>query len=120
VLSARVPARGAASIDVEFKGTSIGERRRSKSAPDLHVRSLDKALSISREAVIDVQWTATDADVSSSLLDLRCHSGRFLSGRTGVIREFRATSYRRRTMAEYELLQTTVSTRPTKLSNPSS
>jgi hypothetical protein len=129
VLSAHVPANGTASIDVEFKGTSIGERRRSRSAPDVHVRSLDKALPISRAEAIDVRWTATDADKdpleirkfeSSSLRDRTSHSGRFLSGRTGVTVEFRDTYYRRRTTAECELLQTTASTRPSKLSSPSS
>jgi len=62
VLSARISARDASSIHVEFKGASIGERRRSKSAPDLRISSVGKRSPVSRAESMDVEWTATDKD----------------------------------------------------------
>jgi len=62
VLSALVPIREAVSIGIDFKGTSIGERRRSKSPPDVRVFSVGKGLPISRAEAMDVEWTAKDRD----------------------------------------------------------
>jgi hypothetical protein len=62
VLSAHVPARGTALVDIEYKGRVIGQRRRSKSAPEIHISSVGKGRPISRAEALDIKWTAKDKD----------------------------------------------------------
>jgi hypothetical protein len=62
LLSTRIAAKDAASLEVEYKGKSIGERRRSKSAPSVKFASIEKGLSVSRDGTLDVKWVAIDED----------------------------------------------------------
>jgi hypothetical protein len=62
LLSARIAAKDAASLEVQYKGKSIGERRRSKSAPSVKFAYIEKELSVSRDGTLDVKWVASDED----------------------------------------------------------
>jgi hypothetical protein len=62
LLSALVPAKYAASIEVEHEGKSIGAIHRSKLPPSLELTSLYKGASTSRDKPLDVKWTAKDSD----------------------------------------------------------
>ena len=62
LLSARMAAKDVASLAVEYKGKSIGERRRSKAAPSVKFASMENRMSTSRDGALDVKWVAADDD----------------------------------------------------------
>jgi hypothetical protein len=55
LLSARMSTKDAASLEVEYKGKSIGKRLRSKSPPSIRLVSVEKGLSLSRADTLDAK-----------------------------------------------------------------
>ncbi len=62
LLSARIYTKDAASLEVEYKGKSIGKRLRTKSPPSIRFVSVENGLSLSRAGTLDAKWVATDND----------------------------------------------------------
>lgn len=61
-LMAHVPAKAAASIEIEHDGGVIGEVKRSPSPPVVKVTAPVEGASVSREGSLEVMWNAKDAD----------------------------------------------------------
>ena len=106
LLSARMDAKGAASLTVEYKGKSIGERRRSKSAPSVKFVSMEKRLSVARDGALDVKWVASDRD--GDPLEMRIE---FAEGRDKPFRPLFLGSNRGSWKIDGRLLSTTTSGR---------
>lgn len=61
LLAARIPVKEAASLEVQYKGKSVGQRLRSKSSPSVKF-SVRKGMSLSRAGTLFAKWVATEND----------------------------------------------------------
>lgn len=61
-LNALVPAKGAASLEIEHHGRAIGALKRSASAPEVKLTSPQAGASLSRDESLKVAWDVSDAD----------------------------------------------------------
>lgn len=61
-LTALVPAKGAAGIEIEHDGHAIGEVKRSASSPVVTLTAPRAGESVSRDGSLKVAWSASDAD----------------------------------------------------------
>lgn len=62
LLTAIVPAKDAASIEVQYEAKAIGEIHRSKSPPSLTLPYMDQGAYASRDKPLDLTWVAKDGD----------------------------------------------------------
>jgi hypothetical protein len=62
VVVAAVPAKGAASVELEHKERTIGVLRRSAATPKLKLKVPNAGVSLARSGPLRVEWAASDAD----------------------------------------------------------